>query len=175
MNIYDDPRLTWQNKNLLTDADKWYYDRLIKHIKYVNSFCEILSVPRYLCEKHDASKFTQYEFTAYAYKFYPGHKTTSKYDKFFERAWLSHIHNNEHHWQHWIIPNNRVLQMPYDYILEMIADWLAMEYELSGNINMVKYLTKNCSNIILHTQTKKDVNDILLKLGQGTYDFRETV
>lgn len=45
----------------------------------------------------------------------------------FNIAWLHHIHNNPHHWNHWIIQNDtdgvEVIRMPEKYAKEMVADW----------------------------------------------------
>lgn len=48
----------------------------------------------------------------------------------FKRAWLHHQNVNPHHWQYWVLLNDfgcpeTCLEMPEEYMLEMIADWKA--------------------------------------------------
>lgn len=80
---------------------------------------------------HDASKFGRAEWSPYVASFYGPHaqdRTTEIKDAF-DRAWLHHIHANPHHWQHWILREDtgstKVLLMPSDIAVEMLADWLS--------------------------------------------------
>lgn len=85
--------------------------------------------------KHDDSKTSCEEFTAYRIKFYPiAGESISEQD--FNRAWLHHIHNNDHHPEHWIIPTakgNTILDMPVECIVEMLCDWQSFKYAGKGN------------------------------------------
>ena len=84
---------------------------------------------------HDASKYTPAEYDAYDKYFY-GDKT-KKVEENFNIAWLHHIHNNPHHWQHWVLVNDedgpRALEIPKEYVIEMICDWWAFSHK-SGNL-----------------------------------------
>ena len=51
---------------------------------------------------HDESKFSSEEYDAYDTYFYGNNKTFMVVENF-NKAWLHHIHNNPHHWQHWVL------------------------------------------------------------------------
>lgn len=85
----------------------------------------------WLCEyKHDSSKYGQEEYKAYDDYFYGGNRSYEVVENF-NNAWLHHIHNNPHHWQHWVLINDNpnegeiILDMPNEYIIEMICDWMS--------------------------------------------------
>lgn len=84
---------------------------------------------------HDSSKYTDEEFIPYANYFYG--ERTSEVEKDFNYAWLHHIHNNPHHWQYWMLQHDdeglEILDMPDEYILEMICDHWAFSWK-SGNL-----------------------------------------
>lgn len=82
---------------------------------------------------HDLSKFRPSEWRPYVAKFY-GPQTLPLAGKdrevqaAFNRAWLLHIHRNEHHWQHWILHEDSgktLVLLPEAVIAdEMLADWI---------------------------------------------------
>lgn len=85
--------------------------------------------------RHDESKTSCTEFLPYRMKFYPVNGETVS-EQVFNRAWLHHIHNNDHHPEHWIIPTakgNTVLDMPVECIVEMLCDWQSFKYAGKGN------------------------------------------
>ena len=77
---------------------------------------------------HDQSKNEPDEYGAYDAYFYGNNRSYEVVQRY-QRAWLLHIHRNPHHWQHWILIHDdmedgeleTVLEMPYDYISEMIT------------------------------------------------------
>jgi hypothetical protein len=73
---------------------------VLKHKWYVFTAGRRLRVPFWRLVKHDLSKFSRAEFRAYAEWFYG---TKGNHDSF-QRAWLHHIHANDHHWEAWIVP-----------------------------------------------------------------------
>ena len=93
-----------------------------------------------LLPAHDGSKLTDDEYNAYDKYFYKGGKDTFEGQREFDIAWLHHIHRNPHHWQHWVLihddgdidaPNGNklmALDMPDNYILEMICDWWSFSW-----------------------------------------------
>ena len=118
---------------------------------------------------HDESKTEQDEYTSYDRYFY-GKNRSYQVVQDFNIAWLKHIHRNEHHWQHWILINDDpkqgevVLDMPYNYILEMICDWWAFSWN-SGNLyEIFKWYDEHKDYMKLSDKTRKTVNDILDKL-----------
>lgn len=76
---------------------------------------------------HDASKNEKDEYEAYDAYFYGGNRSYKVMENY-RRAWLLHLHRNPHHWQHWVLINDDpkegeiALDMPYNYILEMICE-----------------------------------------------------
>ena len=118
---------------------------------------------------HDQSKMDDPEYGPYDDYFYG-----IADEEAFNRAWLHHIHNNPHHWQHWLLmqddgkyrdPDNVIaLEMPRVYALEMIADWWSFSWR-SGNLHEVfDWYEKNKDNIILHEATRTYVETVLAEL-----------
>lgn len=83
-------------------------------------------------QKHDKSKFDDYEFWAYAMRFFPikdDNVDSEKIKNNFQLAWLHHIHNNPHHPAYWALIDDGevvIFDMPDIYIIEMLCDWMAM-------------------------------------------------
>lgn len=93
-----------------------------------------------LVNLHDQSKTDEEEYNAYDAYFYKGGKDSFEGKRNFDRAWLHHIHHNPHHWQHWVLIHDEgtldatngnkllALDMPDEYILEMICDWWSFSW-----------------------------------------------
>ena len=115
---------------------------------------------------HDLSKYTEEEYDPYDAYFY-GNKT-KKVKENFDYAWLHHIHANPHHWQHWVLINDEdgthALEMPKEYVVEMISDWWAFSHK-SGNLyEIFDWYKSHKKNMILHEKTRNLVEDILDKI-----------
>lgn len=115
---------------------------------------------------HDMSKYTEEEYDAYDNYFYG--KKTEEVKREFNYAWLHHIHENPHHWQHWVLINDedgtQALEMPINYVIEMVSDWWAFSHR-SGNLNEIfKWYKSHKKNMILHENTRKLVEEILDKI-----------
>ncbi len=116
-------------------------------------------------EAHDASKNEPDEYEAYDAYFY-GRKTRETVERFNE-AWLTHIHRNPHHWQHWVLINDDpeegtvVLEMPYPDILEMICDWWAFSWIKGDLFEMFAWYKDHEAYIKLHNNTRSIVEEIL--------------
>lgn len=111
-----------------------------------------LGVPADLIAYHDYSEVTDVEFTSYASMFIDGIDDGS-----FDEAFLHHIHNNKHHWQHWVLHPGRPVEMPYVYIAEMVADWMSFVYMSTGSCDLTYAL-----NELLHDIVMCDVSKIIL-------------
>ena len=68
-------------------------------------------------------------------KYYPdGTKSEDVIHNSFAYAWLHHLHNNPHHPQYWYLRNDtdhdedRMLDIPFNYIVEMLCDWGSFYY-----------------------------------------------
>lgn len=121
-----------------------------------------------VCYGHDHSKFGEEEYDAYDKYFY-GTKT-EEVKKNFNLAWLHHIHHNPHHWQHWVLINDdpgegmTILDMPYNYIIEMICDWWAFSWA-KGNLHEIfKWYDAHKEYMKLSPATRTTVEDILAKI-----------
>ena len=119
-----------------------------------------------ICFVHDSSKTEQDEYGAYDAYFYGGNKSFSVVQNF-NKAWLLHIHRNPHHWQYWVLINDNqdegeiLIEMPYNYILEMICDWWSFSWA-KGNLNDIFYWYEEHKNHIkLHPNARKKVETIL--------------
>lgn len=95
----------------------------------------------------------------------------------FNKAWLAHIHRNPHHWQHWVLINDDpklgeiVLDMPYEYIIEMICDWWAFSWS-SGNLyEIFNWYNEHEEYMKLSEKTRKTVEDILDKIKKKLDDM----
>lgn len=119
--------------------------------------------------EHDASKSKPDEYEAYDAYFYGGNRSYAVVQAF-QRAWLLHIHRNPHHWQHWVLINDDpgegevLLEMPYNYIIEMICDWWAFSWEKGNLSEIFSWYDEHKDYIKLHPNTRETVEDILWEL-----------
>ena len=81
-----------------------------------------------------------------------------------------HIHENPHHWQHWVLNNDEpeegevILEMDYIYIIEMICDWWAFSWQKGDLSEIFSWYDKHQKYIKLAPNTRKTVEDILWAL-----------
>ena len=112
---------------------------------------------------HDVSKWSREEFDAYDNYFYG--KKTERVKTEFNYAWLHHIHNNPHHWQHWVLVNDedgtKALEMPQEYVIEMICDWWSFSHKTGNLYEIFDWYKSHKKNMILHDKTKKLVEELL--------------
>lgn len=119
-------------------------------------------------DQHDVSKWTIDEYPAYDAYFYGGNKTYEVM-RDFNRAWLHHIHNNPHHWQHWVLledePNigsiGKALEMPLKYVYEMIADWWTFSWRNGNLMEMFSWYQSHRDRMMLNVKTRAVVEMIL--------------
>lgn len=113
----------------------------------------------WLIAHHDYSKENQEEYTAYGDYFYGGNHSFAVV-RDFNFAWLHHIHNNPHHWQHWVLinddPENGTvgLDMPAKYIIEMICDWWSFSWKTGNLFEIFNWYEKHKDYMILSNQTR---------------------
>ena len=118
---------------------------------------------------HDVSKTDPEEYDAYDAYFYGNNRSYSVVQNF-KKAWLRHIHNNPHHWQHWILINDEpkegmvVIDMPYIYVVEMICDWWAFSWK-KGDLNEIFGWYEDRKDYMkLSANTRRSVEYILGKM-----------
>lgn len=123
---------------------------------------------------HDASKTETDEYDAYDAYFYGGNRSY-KVVQDYNRAWLLHLHRNPHHWQHWILINDNpkegeiCLDMPYDYILEMICDWWSFSWSKGNLYEIFDWYEERKQYIKLSKNTRETVERLLTDI-KGTLD-----
>jgi hypothetical protein len=128
-----------------------------------------------IIEAHDDSKWDEEEYEAYDNYFY-GNRNGEVKDAF-DMAWLHHQHCNPHHWQYWLLQEDggevKALEMPKEYVIEMICDWWAFSWAKDNLSEIFSWYNKNKSNMVLHSSTKKFVEDILSQLKEYIEDNEE--
>ena len=122
-----------------------------------------------ICLEHDKSKDLQDEYEAYDKYFY-GRNRSYAVVQDFNYAWLRHIHRNPHHWQYWILVNDNpnegevILDMPYNYVLEMICDWMSFSMAKGDITELFKWYDAHKDYMKLSDNTRRSVNYILDKI-----------
>ena len=141
------------------------YEWLVRNITGASMF----GVGQNYVLDHDESKFTSHEYDPYDEYFY-GDRKTKEINNNFNYAWLHHIHNNKHHWQYWVLINDDpeegtiALDIPYKYVLEMIADWWSFSWK-SGNLyEIFDWYDSHKAHMILSKNARETVEEILSEM-----------
>lgn len=130
-----------------------------------------VSYEHQICYSHDNSKDDSEEYKAYDAYFY-GRNRSFQVVQDFQYAWLTHIHKNPHHWQHWILVHDdiengkleTILEMPYNYIIEMICDWWAFSWARGDLYEIFNWYDEHSKNMKLAPETRTTVESILEKI-----------
>jgi hypothetical protein len=131
-----------------------------------------------ICKLHDMSKTNKDEYDAYDAYFYGGNKSYAVVQDF-NKAWLTHIHRNPHHWQHWVLINDEpkegdiILDMPYNYILEMICDWWAFSWSKGELYEIFKWYDEHKDYMKLSDSTRFSVEWMLMRIKESLEEQRE--
>lgn len=150
-----------EHKENLTKGFHWIRENLPELLKEDTD-----DIEHVVCFQHDQSKYDQDEYDAYDAYFYGGNRSYAVVQNF-RRAWLSHIHKNPHHWQHWILhrdePNEGmvVLEMPYKYVIEMICDWWSFSWKTGKLTEIFDWYNQHKDYMKLHDRTRSLVESIL--------------
>jgi hypothetical protein len=134
---------------------------------------------------HDKSKYSPDEYKAYNDYFYGSNSKSKKILDDFNKAWLHHIHQNKHHWQYWCLITDDGdktvkeykpigLDIPDDFIVEMICDWWAFSWQrhfelntlntndpIAGLYEIFDWYNEHRNAIIFSTNTRKKVENFL--------------
>ena len=119
-----------------------------------------------ICFGHDESKTKPDEYEAYDAYFYGGNRSYQVVQNF-KRAFLTHIHRNPHHWQHWVLiqddpdEDEIILDMPYNYILEMICDWWSFSWAKGNLKEIFTWYDEHKQHMKLSSFTRYYVESIL--------------
>ena len=154
-------------------AKAYYWIR--HHLPEVLKDPDIYHYEHQICFDHDTSKDMLDEYKAYDAYFYGGNRSYTVVQDF-KRAWLAHIHRNPHHWQHWILINDdpseceTILDMPYNYIIEMICDWWSFSHS-TGDLNEIfNWYEQHAGYMKLSDNTRREVEAILGKINEKLND-----
>ena len=154
-----------------TSRREEYEDYLKRHVDAVenllNMLTEYLELDRHF-SNHDASKWFGQQFDAYLDYFYPANEdmrndpaTKMK----FKYAWLEHQNCEEHHWQYWVLINDKdgieALQMPTNYVLEMVCDWGSFAYIKQDGNELIKWYESHKDKMMLHDATRALVEELV--------------
>lgn len=116
-------------------------------------------------EMHDASKYEDEEFYPYLYHFYPSEAGADD-EVAYDRAWNHHQKLNPHHWQYWILQKDSglqvILDMPENYIIEMLCDWSSFQYK-NPESTANKWYNDN-KDIMLLSENTRNIIEKYLKL-----------
>ena len=127
---------------------------------------------------HDKSKDEEDEYNAYDAYFY-GNNRSYKVVQDYQKAWLTHIHRNPHHWQYWILIHDdmengeleTIFEMPYDYIVEMICDWWSFSWANENLYEIFNWYAEHSKFMKLAPRTRETVEDILDKMKNKLYSL----
>lgn len=124
---------------------------------------------------HDLSKFGPTEFFSSA-RYFQGDRSpieAEKDDFGYSLAWQHHKGHNPHHWEYWIdnigTRENTPIEIPYEYVVEMICDWVAAGIIYSGNkcdfskpySEPMNYHNAHKKERIIHPETASLIDTIL--------------
>jgi hypothetical protein len=154
---------------------KAYTQYIVEHCANVKKAYDWLVDHKIISDKylhrlhtHDLSKYGDEEYAAYDKYFYGKQGKTPEVKEAFNFAWLHHIHNNPHHWQHWVLINDddgtHALEMPEEYVVEMICDWWSFSHKTENLEEIFSWYDSHKSNMIMHKNTKARVEDILKQI-----------
>lgn len=171
-----------------------YLKYVLRHKWFVFIECCKLGVP-FRGIMHDMSKFMPDEFIPYARYFYGNYKSykelhgdqrlvfllsncLSKEDvkKDFDIAWLKHQKRNPHHWQWWILHLDdgweKILEMPDEYIKEMVADWRGAGKAIHGFDDVANWYAMTKDKKSFGKQTREKVDKMIKEISNSQEEQR---
>lgn len=154
------------------------FDWLEYHLPFITMSHEFLRWQ--ICEEHDTSKNDPLEYHAYDAYFYGRNKSHTVVENF-NRAWLHHIHCNPHHWQYWVLINDDpkegevILDMDYNYIIEMICDWWAFSWKKGNLYEIFSWYREHRDYMKLSAKTRNTVERLLEQMQEklDELEFKE--
>ena len=124
-----------------------------------------------ICFEHDNSKSLINEYVPYDNYFYGGIRSYEVVQAF-NKAWLFHIHRNPHHWQYWILKQDKLdsngnqeiyIDMEYPYIIEMICDWWSFSWGNNNLFAIFKWYEESSPYIKVSEKTR-GIIEVTLKM-----------
>ena len=161
-----------------------HFITITKHIHYVRKFCfKCGFYKRGLL--HDLSKYSFVEFFSSA-RYFQGNRSpinAEKEDKGYSLAWQHHKGHNPHHWEYWIdnigTYKNTPIKIPYEYVIEMICDWLGAGIVYSKQkvdfnkpySEPLEYYNKFTKERIFHPETQKLIEYFLNEIKENGINY----
>ena len=152
-----------QHKANVKKGFEWLRDNIPEIIK----LCDGEFLEWQIGFQHDQTKSKPDEYDAYDAYFYGNNKSYSVIQNF-NKAWLLHIHRNPHHWQYWVLINDDpqekgmiILDMPDNYIIEMICDWWAFSWKDNKLSEIFNWYEQHKDYMKLSDITRRTVEYIL--------------
>ena len=144
-----------EHKDNVTKAFDW----IVKHIGNDMFTYNEYRTCQMLIRDHDSSKYDMEELYFY------GEEKTDNIKQSFNVAWLAHIHKNQHHWQHWVLINDdeeeECLEIPFEYIVEMICDWWSFSWKTGNLMEIFNYYDQHKGKIKMNYFSRNQLEDIL--------------
>lgn len=149
-----------------------YFWATIKHKWFILLACRKVGVPLWRAIVHDLSKFTPAELPHYNRSFFGDRGDP----RGFAVAWLHHQNHNPHHPEYWYTRSDiskvidgtaGYLPMPWPFVREMVADWLAASRAYTGSWDISKWLKEELPRREekMHPYTRQRVGNVLTQLG----------
>ena len=158
-----------QHKENVRKGFEWFRENLPALIE------NIPNLEWRICVIHDQSKREPDEYYDYDKYFY-GNDCSLEVVREFNYAWLRHIHRNPHHWQYWVLINDDpdlgeiVMDMPINYIIEMICDWWAFSWSKGDLTEIFKWYDERKEYIKLSDKTRRILESILSMMKEKLSD-----
>lgn len=174
--LNDLPSLTGSVLGLPTE----YLQSLLDHRRLVEVMAQwIGGISPVQIALHDLSKLEPIESVGYIDHFF-GDKSRPD---LFDMAWLHHQNVNLHHWEFWLPRTLHSgnpastqdgllsIAMPAVYVREMIADWHARGYEVTGQADISEWFNAkmDAGAFTMHPETWETLYQVLNSIG-----YRET-
>ena len=125
---------------------------------------EVIDLAESHIVEHDLSKLDDNEFIPYCNHFYPVDGEFDNDETAFDLAWLHHQNINPHHWQYWVLIKDSgdiiPMDMPLDYICEMLCDWHSFSYKDPESTALAWYIA-NKDHMNFSETTRKIVDDLI--------------
>ncbi len=161
-----------------------HFITITRHIHYVRKFCfKCGYYKRGLL--HDLSKYSLVEFFSSA-RYFQGTRSpieAEKENKGYSMAWQHHKGHNPHHWEYWIDNigeyKNTPIKIPYEYVIEMICDWLGAGIVYSKQkvdfdkpySEPLEYYNKHKHERIFHPETQSLIESYLRDISNHGINF----
>lgn len=158
-----------------------HFKLICKHKYYVGQYCWQAGLYK-AAIFHDLSKYSPTEFNE-SVKFFTGTHSPideAKSKQGYSMAWLHHRGRNPHHYEYWVDnfdTGTVAYKMPFEYVVEMVCDFLGAGHAYSGDKftveNELKWWRNNEVNKkAMHPNTKRLV-DVMMYLFTKVKDTRE--